>query len=480
MGENYFGKTDTGKQRDNNEDSFIVQPVFNKKRILACVIDGVGGYEGGEIAAGITRDTVLQKLNKMPAHLINAMVDALETANQRIYSEKLHTKANEKMACVVTLAVVDPESNSLSYVHVGDTRLYLFRDSSLVKITRDHSTVGFLEESGRLSETAAMQHPKRNEVNKALGYEADSPLAKDFFDSGESPFLPGDIILLCSDGLTDMVGSAMITEILKENISLENKVNKLIDAANEAGGKDNITVVLVQNSKPPVKHAVTKPQVASQQNNNIEEENEPALTKDDYVNLGANELMNEPVKKTSKSKSGLVSLLAILCILFFAGFAWYFYKTWQAEQQPKVLMPPPVIQKTPTQLNLRDSIDSGQQNKIIKLSTGSILVISDSIIIDKDSLHIEGNGVTLVADSSYKGAAFILQDSCKDILLDSLTLSGFDVGVLVKNKGLHLKNVKFINCKVPVQFAPSLPQNIFITGAQADRIFNLPDTTIRK
>src|SRR5918993_667712 len=265
MGENYVGLTDTGRERDNNEDIFIAQKVFNKHHVLACVIDGVGGYDGGEIAARLTRDAIIEQLGQVPKDQIAAMIAALAAANQRIFKEKEASRQFDKMACVVTLAIADLENNKFCYAHVGDTRLYLFRDKSLVKITNDHSTVGFLEESGRLTETAAMQHPKRNEVNKALGYEASISLAKDFVDTGESPFLPGDMILLCSDGLTDMIQSTQIIDILSGRGNLKSKAAQLVAAANEAGGKDNITVVLVHNNKLPSKHVVTKPLQATTQ-----------------------------------------------------------------------------------------------------------------------------------------------------------------------------------------------------------------------
>ncbi len=155
------------------------------------------------------------------------------------------------MACVLTCVVADIKNNKLWYSHVGDTRIYLLRDHSLVKISTDHSAIGFLEESGRLSEEEAMRHPRRNEINKALGFEEDIAVIEDFIETGESPFLPGDTILLCSDGLTDMVNSSEITTVLNSDMSLSVKTKSLIDAANNAGGNDNITVVLIENNKQP-------------------------------------------------------------------------------------------------------------------------------------------------------------------------------------------------------------------------------------
>ncbi|CAN5707939.1 hypothetical protein BH11BAC3_BH11BAC3_30190 [soil metagenome] len=472
MGENYFGLTDAGKQRNNNEDSFIAQTAFKKKRILACVIDGVGGYDGGEIAAQLTRDTIIQSLEKKTAgEVIPEMVASLELANKRIFTEKETSRKNEKMACVVTLVIVDLEKNELSYAHVGDTRLYLFRDSSLVKITRDHSAVGFLEETGRISEAAAMQHPKRNEVNKALGYESDLPISADFFDTGESPFLPDDIILLCSDGLTDMVASSTIIEILKSGNNLKTCAQQLIDAANAAGGKDNITVVLVKNDKVPVKHEVTKPVLPIKNDSTSQSEDSS-----DFVTLANIDRADKKDKADNKKGNGLRNFLILLCIIFFSGFAWYFYKSLDIPETPKVVMPPTIKVVATNGFNLNDSIAGVLQNNTFSISSGQAVTVADSIFINKDSLHIIGNGSVLSADSMYKGAAFILSSTCKYVLLDSLTLSGFDIAIMVQNKGLHLKNVRFQNCDVPVQFQYQLPQNTFITGTQSDNIFNQQDS----
>ena len=252
MAENFFGITNTGKVRDNNEDTFIAERLPNGW-VLACVIDGVGGYEGGEVAADIARTTILQELQQPSQDVLAAMRRSMQLANQNIYNEKLRGKGNNQMACVVTLAVVDVENNQFSYAHVGDTRLYLLRDNSLVKVTKDHSFVGFLEDSGRLSEKEAMSHPKRNEINKALGFDVQMEAKEDYIETGSSPFLPGDMLLLCSDGLTDLVNNETMNSILAASKTLQDKSEALINAANNAGGKDNITVVLVLNDKKPMK-----------------------------------------------------------------------------------------------------------------------------------------------------------------------------------------------------------------------------------
>src|SRR4051812_37177558 len=150
MTDQYFGITDTGKERQNNEDAFIARQGAGDRFIIACVIDGVGGYEGGEIAAGIARDTILRRLEKPASEVIPMVIDCFDLANERIIEEKQRNKKYEMMSCVSTLAIADVANNQFYYAHVGDTRLYLLRDGSLIKISHDQSFVGFLEESGRL------------------------------------------------------------------------------------------------------------------------------------------------------------------------------------------------------------------------------------------------------------------------------------------------------------------------------------------
>ncbi|MDO9373067.1 MAG: protein phosphatase 2C domain-containing protein [Ferruginibacter sp.] len=475
MGENFVGITDTGRERDNNEDIFIAQKGFSKHHVLACVIDGVGGYDGGEIAARLTREAILEQLARIPADQTAAMVAALAAANQKIFKEKEANRQFDKMACVVTLAIADLENNKFCYAHVGDTRLYLFRDKSLVKITNDHSTVGFLEESGRLTETAAMQHPKRNEVNKALGYEPSISLAKDFVDTGESPFLPGDMLLLCSDGLTDMIQSSKIIQILERKTNLKTKAAHLVDAANEAGGKDNITVVLVHNNKSPLKHAATKPLP-------IEKPEEPGIgiPPVEPVMLREAEPIPEEKPPVKSGRGGLVGMLTILCFVLAAALVWFYLKASGKEQEPKILMPPSKRPQSQAQLNLTDSLRLSPSRKTISLAAAHLISLTDSFYINQDTLRINGNGATLQGDSAFNGPAFVLGPACKFVLLDSLTFQNFEVGIHVKNKGLRLKQVRFVNCAVPVQLEQQLPANSLVSGVLSDNIFAYQDTLRKK
>ncbi|MDB5249387.1 MAG: serine/threonine-protein phosphatase [Segetibacter sp.] len=466
MAENYFGITDTGKMRSNNEDTFIARKVLNDQYIAACVIDGVGGYEGGEVAARLAHDAILDHLKSSSADLILQMKEAIAAANEAIYAEKQVSKGNEQMACVLTLALADIANNKFYYVHVGDTRLYLLRDKSLVKVTRDHSFVGFLEDSGRLSEEAAMRHPKRNEINKALGFDSQIR-TPDYIETGESPFLPGDTILLCSDGLSDMISNSAITAILNTDKSLAAKGKLLINAANDAGGKDNITAVIVENNKSPLKQTATKPAISVKKNDSLKSEEAVSEVKKSEPEITA--------VKTKKRRS-IIPFLFFLCILLLGAFLWVLYQGYYNkkvhEDQVKNTVVPQKKRNAQEQLFL-DSINGTKTSEVFVLNQADAppIIITDSIYVNKDSLHIIGNGVTLVSDTTYKGPALTVSSSCKYLLLDSLTLENFDIGVLVKNPGLHLKNVKFKNCRIPVQYNFVFPERPIVNGRFADTIF---------
>src|SRR5215218_2882154 len=303
MADNFFGITDTGRVRTNNEDAFIAQKVLNGRYIAACVIDGVGGYEGGEVAAALTRQAILEYFSVSSGDIITMMKEAFVVANERITAAKETNKDYESMACVATLALVDVAAKTFSYAHIGDTRLYLLRDNSLVKISKDQSFVGYLEDSGRISEAEAMQHPKRNEINNAIGFDAQLNTAD--IETGTSPFLPGDLLLLCSDGLTDLLKSSEIQSILLGDGTLQAKVKELVLHANEQGGKDNITVVLVRNHRKPVVKKITK-QIAKTVPTSNEKKNEaPVEQHPETSNL----------ELPKRKKEGLLTtVLAILCI----------------------------------------------------------------------------------------------------------------------------------------------------------------------
>lgn len=470
MAKNFYGLTDTGRQRTNNEDTFIAEVMYDDM-IAACVIDGVGGYSGGEVAAQIARDTILEHLRNRQQDITTMLKEAVARANVKIYSEKKESKENAQMACVVTLALVDVPNNKFYYAHVGDTRLYLLRDKSLVKVTKDHSFVGFLEDSGRLSEEAAMRHPKRNEINKALGFDGEITSNAEYIESGDSPFLPGDMLLLCSDGLTDMISNGAITTIVTNNKSLPDKAKALVNAANDAGGKDNITVVLVENDKDPMKHEATRPAVTLKKNDNM---------KSEQVNLaGSND--DRKHHHRDKSTSGVVKLLSFLLLLVVAALVWLLLKDYGKtnEHERQVAQQPAAARRNAQEQAFIDSINNNTTGEVFVLNVapGQPLYITDTISITKDSLHIMGNGVTLKGDSSLTTTGFSIGANSRYVLLDSLTLENFNIGITAQTPGLHLRNVQFKNCKIPVQYQFGFPANTAVSGGFADTLFRFPGST---
>lgn len=248
--------SDLGQVRQGNEDNFVeLQNVFgNSNIVLAGAIDGVGGYAGGARAAEISKLAIEKTVKEAekedfqnPEMLLRK---AFVEANNQIFEERFVNPVYHKMSCVLSVALLDAEKEVLHYVHCGDSRFYIFRNHELIKITKDHSLVGYLEDNGDLLEEDAMKHPRRNEIFKLLG-EKELKTDSDYFDTGEYSYYVGDIALFCSDGLSDLVNRASIIETLESSISLDEKCQQLVNKANALGGKDNITVVLVEYRKDP-------------------------------------------------------------------------------------------------------------------------------------------------------------------------------------------------------------------------------------
>ena len=437
MDKHFYGLTDTGKTRDNNEDTFIAESFGTKQMILAAVIDGVGGYHGGEVAAAITKEEILKKFSSQPTEVISQMITALKQANSVILSRKELEKEHAEMACVATLVCADIENNQFYYAHVGDTRLYLLRDGSLIKISKDHSFVGFLEDSGRINEDTAMKHPKRNEINKAIGFNDAIDADDSYIETGQSPFLPGDLLLLCSDGLTDMVDKKDITTIITQSGTLAQKAGDLVALANENGGRDNITVVLVKNDKHPQK---VKP---------ITHHSSPRI-EDSVTATTDQEEIAVPVAKTSKFH---LAVLAILCILLLASTVFLYLQN-QKNQSDHLVVNQPIKQARNSQEQLlQDAIDHVFGDTLVLSDTifKSPIIITDTIRIRKDTLFIFAKGLVLQAHNTYKGAALTTSAQSKIVSIDSLQFKDFTTVIAVKNVGIKFNNVSFINCGLPIQ-----------------------------
>jgi serine/threonine protein phosphatase PrpC len=251
--------TDTGLVRDHNEDRYWV----DAERGAFLVVDGVGGQAAGARAAEIgvvaIRESIEadrpRKAMVCPAVRVR---EAIAAANNRIYAEALEHPELAGMACVLTLALVDGEEVTVG--HVGDSRLYLICGGAIRKVTSDHSPVGELEDAEELSEEEAMAHPRRNEVFRDVGSCPRSADEGDFIEVARCE-LPNDAaMLLCSDGLSDHLTSRRIREIVERYAGdAAQTARKLVDAANQAGGRDNITAVFVAGPAFGVRNAATRP-----------------------------------------------------------------------------------------------------------------------------------------------------------------------------------------------------------------------------
>src|SRR5262245_28521317 len=238
------GQTDPGRQRNVNEDRFHCDAA----RGLFIVIDGVGGQAAGGKAADVALSMLRARLERETGSTAERIRDAITIANNEIYQLANTRPQWNGMACVLTVAVVD--HGRVTIGHVGDTRLYKLRDDRIEKVTRDHSPIGEREDSKQISELEAMQHPRRNEVYRDVGSEPHEPGDSEFVDIEEIPFEPDAALLLCSDGLSDLLESATITDAVNQYAgSPEAVTGALVDMANAAGGKDNITIVYVEGEK---------------------------------------------------------------------------------------------------------------------------------------------------------------------------------------------------------------------------------------
>ena len=240
----YYGDTNIGNVRSKNEDTFVLRKVWGGSHLLAVVIDGVGGKAGGDVAANLASKCICEHIeNCLNVSNISEILQAVVVyANNTIHSQHYNPWLSQ-MSCVLTVALINLETGQMDVCHVGDTRLYVLRDGVLTKITRDHSLVGPLEESGQITEVEAMKHPRRNIITRSVGkgilHDGDEYVQTHTID-----LKPGTL-LLCSDGLYDMVHSSQMVEILNEPIPTDKRVNKLINAALKAGGKDNVTVLVI-------------------------------------------------------------------------------------------------------------------------------------------------------------------------------------------------------------------------------------------
>ena len=237
-----YGITDTGLKRKNNQDYFKTAAIGNAEIAVLC--DGMGGAAGGAVASKLAADNFLEYIEKnselleKPEEIKKLLLDAGQSAHMSVYNcaneyTELDGMGTTLVACIYSDCI-------LHIINAGDSRLYVFKDGEMIKLTKDHSLVQELMDKGKITAEEAKNHPYRNYIMRALGTE--EKLVYDYFVYTEK----FDYAFLCSDGLYNFVPEEKIKEIITENNIINNKLEMLVKMANDEGGGDNITVVVVE------------------------------------------------------------------------------------------------------------------------------------------------------------------------------------------------------------------------------------------
>ena len=224
--------TDTGRRRRRNEDAYVGEPP------LFAIADGMGGAQAGEVASGLAA-AVLEETRLDAGDGEGRVEELIREANRRVFQRSNEDAATSGMGTTMTVALVNDTEGTIAFGHVGDSRAYRVRSGQLDQLTDDHSLVGELMRSGKLSQEEAESHPQRSVITRALGTEPDIDV-----DTFTVEVEEDDLFLLCSDGLTDMVSDREILSLLQGGDDLQAAAEALVEAANAGGGEDNITVVV--------------------------------------------------------------------------------------------------------------------------------------------------------------------------------------------------------------------------------------------
>jgi PPM family protein phosphatase len=245
--------TDTGRRRRHNEDAYVAEPP------LFAVADGMGGAQAGELASSLAAEALRDDTSQREGGGEQRVDELIQAANRRVYERQSEDATASGMGTTMTVALV--EDGRVAIGHVGDSRAYLVRDRRLEQLTEDHSLVAELVRSGKLSPEEADTHPQRSVITRALGTDPDVDV-----DTFSVETKPGDLFLLCSDGLTSMVDDeTILSEVERNRGDLGAAAKALVRAANKGGGEDNITVVFFEIADtgdtektvtlPPIEHA---------------------------------------------------------------------------------------------------------------------------------------------------------------------------------------------------------------------------------
>lgn len=240
----YYYMTDTGKVRDHNEDSVVITENMSGE-VLMTVADGMGGHNAGEVASSLAITNIGKRFRSLSSvgnkeDAINWLKETVAETNLILYNYTLEHPESKGMGTTLVLALLTKDF--LLFGNIGDSSGFVIKNKTIHKITNDHTLVNMLVKSGELTEEEAKDHPRKNVLMRALGNETNVDL--DIFD------VETDIegIFLCSDGLTNMLDKEQIERVLNENLTIEEKVIKLIYKCNNRGGTDNISVAYLEKS----------------------------------------------------------------------------------------------------------------------------------------------------------------------------------------------------------------------------------------
>lgn len=304
--------TDTGRKRRRNEDAYVCEPP------LFAIADGMGGAQAGEVASRLAAAALKESHADMGGEPRIAAL--IQEANRRVYDRSNSDPNTSGMGTTITVALV--ENGNVAFGHVGDSRAYLIRDGRMEQVTEDHSLVNELMKSGKLSPEEAEMHPQRSVITRALGTDPDVDA-----DTFTIEAKPGDVFLLCSDGLTDMVDERAIFELVERHRDdIDAALKALVKAANRSGGEDNITVVAFEiTAEAPAHDDDTREQVLP---GRVDPTDEDTLTEADAVPvvdtgvISAEEIQRELATKERKERAArrrhlrrrIVAWLAVLLI----------------------------------------------------------------------------------------------------------------------------------------------------------------------
>jgi serine/threonine protein phosphatase PrpC len=398
--------TDPGNLRGNNEDRVYA----DDDRGVYMVIDGVGGEAGGEEAAAIAEEEVVARLERSTGRIEDRIREGIALAGRRVLDRARRSPKLKGMSCVLTVVVVVDGEAVVG--HVGDTRLYKIRRGVIEKITHDHSPVGVREDAGEISEQEAMHHPRRNEIFRDVGSEEHAPGDQDFVEIQRIVFEPDSALLLCSDGLTDQVSSAELLEAAQQYAGDPSRVARdLVRRANEAGGKDNVSIVYVEG--PGVGSRSAKPATGIAAS--------PAM-------------LRRPIFPIA------LGVIAGLSFGIAATITAFHYRAENSPAGPRTLIVSPSQGKYAT---IAAGLEAAQPGDTVQVQPGTY----HEQVEMKEGVRITGDAILEPRpDAAQPGAAIVVRNlrsgSLSGLRVSVPEASGVSVGIMIENSDVQIDGVE--------------------------------------